>query len=138
MHLRLDLGAAWPLLRYLEVVPVAVAGLPLPDPPPPAALLPPTDILPRCSRQGWELAWQTQKAEGLEGPGGEAQSAWGPPTAASQASRHPHTPTLGCVGARGPALAARAARPPSAGKESRSLSPGRHVHSAWRLKPRLF
>lgn len=74
--------AVIPLL-YFEVVPpwlLQASRSLLPHTRP----LPPTDILPRCSCQGWEPVWPTQKAEGLEGPGGEVRRVWGPPTAASK------------------------------------------------------
>lgn len=138
---------------------MAAAGLPLPAPQHSAALLPPTDILPRCSCQGRELAWRTQKAEGLEGLGAGGAERWAhpqPPGLAPGPSPLRTGSPLGrplrmwgqgagaaevsagqgacpdCPGPRGrPGL-------PSTSKESRSLSPAQHVHSAQRLKPRLF
>lgn len=87
--------------------PVPVAGLPLPTPP--LGRPPPSHRHPsRCSRRGWEPLGRHRRGKGWRGP----------PTAASQASRHSPTPTptLGGIGARGPALPAGAAPPPLHGE----------------------
>ena len=110
-----------PLFRYLVILRwswAAAAGLP-PAPPRSATLLPPTDILPRCSCQGWELALQTWRAGGLEGLGGEVHGARGAPQAPAKAQPGPSrmctSPPLGgpqSAEGRGPAARASLGRGP--------------------------
>lgn len=167
LGLGLGLGGAVaviPLLYFEVVPPPAVAGLPQPALPHSATPLPPTDILPRCSCQGWEPAWPTQKAEGLEGPGrggggGRGAESLGPTHSRSEARARAQPPLhrfspgeapqrAGAGSPRGGGQCGPAILlcPPEAlgrpglptGNEGRSLSPAQHGPSAQCLRPRLF